>query len=1024
MKIVRRLLMVGLMVLVGWAAGTADAQASIVFPDQNLELAIRAELAKPSGPLTPEDLDDLQSLSAGRRNIVDLSGLEWATNLTSLDLSGNLVGDLLPLAGSTMLNYLEIRSNPLTNFSAVISGLTNLSTLYLGATSISDVGFLQNLKHLRLLNLDNNKINDLAPLATLPNLRDLDLSYNPITNVAALSSFTNLRSLYFSGNAISNVSGLTALSGLTSLTLYNNQISDLSPLASLIKLDNLGLSGNRISNYSVLAGLTNLTKLWLNDNAISNLDFVVELKALTVLSVSGSRLSDLNALAGLTNLFVIFADYNCLTNIEGIRYLPELLHGRFVGNRLELTPESTTLKVIQDLLVQGVNVIYQPQNEPPNIFCPSEWFVPTNATSSLRFYMVDDFTPASRMNLLALSSNTNLIPQENIAFAITGETYTLTVTPVADQTGVAWITVVITDAAGESASATIRVAVVAPEPVSISDPNLEVAVRLALDKSGGTLDNLDLLGLTYFGISDTLVTNLTGLERATNLSYFRFENSPLPSLAPLTSLSNLAGLCLQGAAISDLAPLQQLLQVNSLELDNNRIFDLSPLQGLTNLAFISVRQNLLTNINAVQTLPHLAQVNVNLNLLDLSPGSPAMLVVQGLEEDGVMVSYLPQRSPPALSIRPAWVIKRNTTSVLSFGAVDVGVIYDAGLAVTATCSNSNLLSDEHLEVGKSANADWFLRVTPQSNQVGATTITLTATNDVGMGSNAIILVTVVAPLPLDNQLVGGGDLFWVTGGDAPWFGQTVVSYDGGSAAQSGSIQNDQQSWMQTSFEGPGILTFWWKVSSEPNWDWLEFFVNGQKQPGRISGEVDWEQQTHLLSRGPQEVRWRYFKELADSFGLDAAWVDRISFTPLSWLEVIGTPTNGQCQLLLHPVVGKVFQLQSSTNLVQWYPMTVVLATNNAMAFLDVAANSRQHFYRLQDLSTGAIWMRNPRRVGNEFQLELHSPTGLRFEVQSSTNLISWNSVGVVTNTLGQVTFTDSNADGPSWRFYRALLLAP
>jgi len=76
------------------------------------------------------------------------------------------------------------------------------------------------------------------------------------------------------------------------------------------------------------------------------------------------------------------------------------------------------------------------------------------------------------------------------------------------------------------------------------------------------------------------------------------------------------------------------------------------------------------------------------------------------------------------------------------------------------------------------------------------------------------------------------------------------------------------------------------------------------------------------------------------------------------------------------------------------------------------------------LSVGAIRLQDPKLVGNEFHLELHSPVGLRFEVQSSTNLTTWAVVGLVTNTLGAVQITEQAGVGVPWRFYRASLLLP
>ena len=48
----------------------------VVFPDKNLEAAVRAELNKPDGSLTRGDFKSLEELDAERRGISDLTGLE------------------------------------------------------------------------------------------------------------------------------------------------------------------------------------------------------------------------------------------------------------------------------------------------------------------------------------------------------------------------------------------------------------------------------------------------------------------------------------------------------------------------------------------------------------------------------------------------------------------------------------------------------------------------------------------------------------------------------------------------------------------------------------------------------------------------------------------------------------------------------------------------------------------------------------------------------------------------------------
>ena len=132
---------------------------------------------------------------------------------------------------------------------------------------------------------------------------------------------------------------------------------------------------------------------------------------------------------------------------------------------------------------------------------------------------------------------------------------------------------------------------------------------------------------------------------------------------------------------------------------------------------------------------------------------------------------------------------------------------------------------------------------------------------------------------------------WTTSGNAPWFGQTNIMHDGFASAQSGAISHSQETWLETTVTGPGPLSFWWKVSSESGFDYLEFCTNSVVA-ARISGDIDWQLQNHSLGAGTQVLRWRHVKNDSGSFGQDRAWVDQVSFVPPTGLPVILTqPTS-------------------------------------------------------------------------------------------------------------------------------------
>jgi Leucine-rich repeat (LRR) protein len=108
----------------------------------------------------------------------------------------------------------------------------DVTELNLSGNEISDLTPLATLTNLRSLDLSDNFITDLSPLAGLTNLGNefatyVNLSYNQITDVSPLANLTNLQFL----------------------TLHNNQITDLTPLGNLIRLEShlAGLDKNPVT---------------------------------------------------------------------------------------------------------------------------------------------------------------------------------------------------------------------------------------------------------------------------------------------------------------------------------------------------------------------------------------------------------------------------------------------------------------------------------------------------------------------------------------------------------------------------------------------------------------------------------------------------------------------------------------------------------------------------------------------------------------------------------------------------------
>ncbi len=117
-------------------------------------------------------------------------------------------------------------------------------------------------------------------------------------------------------------------------------------------------------------------------------------------------------------------------------------------------------------------------------------------------------------------------------------------------------------------------------------------------------------------------------------------------------------------------------------------------------------------------------------------------------------------------------------------------------------------------------------------------------------------------------------LTFTMSGTGSWYYQTTTTYYGGDAAQSPDIADSQTSTMQTTISGKTSVKFYWKVSSEANYDYLKFYIDGVEQ-AMIAGTVDWTQKTYTVTSGTHTLKWSYIKDTYVSSGSDCGWVDKL-----------------------------------------------------------------------------------------------------------------------------------------------------
>lgn len=100
---------------------TTTTVGQVIFPDSNLEASVREAINIPNRSIYRPDLASLTALTAHKRGISDLTGLEYCINLVLLDLGENNINDISALAGIPNLEFLILSGNNISDISALVT---------------------------------------------------------------------------------------------------------------------------------------------------------------------------------------------------------------------------------------------------------------------------------------------------------------------------------------------------------------------------------------------------------------------------------------------------------------------------------------------------------------------------------------------------------------------------------------------------------------------------------------------------------------------------------------------------------------------------------------------------------------------------------------------------------------------------------------------------------------------------------------------------------------------------------------
>lgn len=319
-----------------------------------------------------------------------------------------------------------------------------------------------------------------------------------------------------------------------------------------------------------------------------------------------------------------------------------------------------------------------------------------------------------------------------------------------------------------------------------------------------------------------------------------------------------------------------------------------------------------------------------------------------------------------------WIDKLVITPTTSAPVVETeeieaykGIYFRHQLTATNSPTSYAIGASSALPVGLTLHPETGL-IYGSTPTAGSFPVTVEATNSFGTGTKTITINVGTVEEGL-AAVVDAPAMTFSSTGDLPWVPQWLYARDGEDAARSGEIDNNQSSIMTTEVSGPCKLTFYWGVSSEADYDFLRFSINGIEQEA-ISGEVGWTRKSFLLPAGTHVLKWEYEKDEFTKSGLDSGFVDLLAThsdadgdgVHSDLEEHFGTSDSDRNQfpvttvsklssgatVAFGSVSGESYLIEYSDDLNKWNA-TVVEATAATTTWTDTAAaNKPRRFYRV------------------------------------------------------------------------------
>lgn len=432
---------------------------------------------------------------------------------------------------------------------------------------------------------------------------ELDLASADDLNAENIKILTTL-----SVAGISSFEGLQQATQLTSLTASGSGMASFAPLKSLPNLTYLDLSGNGISDVSQFAGFSSVKTLKLNNNYISSLyELRMVAESFEIFEANNQTMNSTIHVTMVDDKFTLntdvrgYGDSRTPTTLEPTATTADTTA---IWNKEMGQVEVVTTADLND----EVYVSIKWSHDLP--YSNHSFSGTTNFTCIIGYktHSIEDAFEDENLlkmvketlwtfdNVVLTEDMLQMLNQLNIPSDITslkGLEYATNLRQLQINGNVG-------DWSGISAIPSLK--------------------QLFLQNTNFTDFSLlkDFL-LNWLSISNSNISNLSGLENLNNLSTLTIKNSQVSNVSAIGSLTGLKILDLNNNKISNLAPLSSLTGLEFLSLAHNQIVDISPLQYLTSLIGLDLSNNQISDISPLVNLTNLDSLLLsNNNIYDPS----------------------------------------------------------------------------------------------------------------------------------------------------------------------------------------------------------------------------------------------------------------------------------------------------------------------------------------------------------------------------------------------------------------------